>query len=223
MRRQGPVSFNSRAAIRVLLTFASLAKMKPKRTPASEPVETEAKIRVASLAAVRRLLVAAHGRLSRARALETNTLFDSVAGALSAQGKSLRVRDYGGASWLTLKGRVRVSAGLKSRPELETQVGSPEVQTQILISLGFLPRFRYQKRREVWTVGSCVVCLDDTPLGPFVEVEGSAAAIHRVSARLGLGPERFLSASYPALWFESGRTGDMVFPRSKPISAGKRE
>jgi len=190
--------------------------MPSKRKPASSPVETEAKIRVASLAVVRRRLAAKAGRLVTPRAFESNTLFDFPGDPLRLSGKSFRVRSYGEHGSVTLKGVAQVSGGLKSREELETPVDSPEMMTRILVALGLRPCFRYDKCREVWQLGQCVVCLDETPLGRFVEVEGVEREIHRVAALLGVGPDGFLSDSYPALWFAAGNTGDMVFAPGKP-------
>lgn len=190
--------------------------MTSKRKPAPNPQETEAKVRVPSFTAVRRRVAAAGGRLVTARTLETNTLFDSPRGSLRAAGKSFRVRRYGASGSITLKGVARVFEGVKSREELETLVSHPETMAQILVSLGFVPQFRYEKFREVWKMGKTLICLDETPIGRFVEVEGKVAAIHRVAAELGLGAHRFLSSSYPALWAESGKTGDMAFATRPP-------
>ena len=77
--------------------------------------------------------------------------------------------------------------------ELESEVSAPETMAEILVSLGLVPQFRYEKFREVWRVGQTVICLDETPIGRFVEIEGTAAAIHRIAAALGLSPDRFLS------------------------------
>jgi adenylate cyclase class 2 len=189
--------------------------MAPKRKPAETPVETEAKIRVPSVGAIRRRLAAAGGRKRSARSLEANTLFDAADRSLASQGRSFRVRRYGASGSVTLKGAARVTGGLKSRPEIETEVASPEAMAEILASLGFLPLFRYEKYREVWSLGGASICLDETPVGDFVEIEGTAASIHRVARKLGLEEGAFLSASYPALWAASGRTGDMIFPEGK--------
>ncbi|MBX7185796.1 MAG: class IV adenylate cyclase, partial [Vicinamibacteria bacterium] len=128
-------------------------------------METEAKIRVPSLPPVRRKVRKAGGRLLQPRAFEANTLFDVPDGALRASGRSFRVRRYGSQGVVTFKGVARVSGGVKSREELETEVASPEVFSEILNALGFVPQFRYEKFREMWKVGSTVVCLDETPLG----------------------------------------------------------
>jgi adenylate cyclase class 2 len=186
--------------------------MAPKRKPAVIPVETEAKIRVPSIAAIRRRLGVAGGRKRSGRALETNTLFDAADRSLASQGKSFRVRRYGAEGSVTLKGAARVAGGLKSRSEVETEVASPEALTEIVLSLGFLPLFRYEKFREVWSLSGALICLDETPVGDFVEIEGTEASIHRVARKLALDSAAFLSASYPALWAASGRTGDMLFP-----------
>jgi adenylate cyclase, class 2 len=166
--------------------------MSLKRKPASRPVETEAKIRVPSFVAVKRRMRAAGGRVLNARAMETNTLFDAPSRSLRAAGRSFRVRRYGSAGSVTLKGAPRVEGGLKSREELETHVASPEVLAEILLSLGFVPQFRYEKFREVWKMGATVICLDETPLGHFIEIEGSSTAIHRTAEALGIAASRFL-------------------------------
>lgn len=182
-------------------------------------METEAKIRVSSLHAVKRKIRATGGRLLNARTFEANTLFDVPSGALRESGRSFRVRRYGSNGSVTLKGVASVQGGVKSRGELETHVASPEVLAEILHALGFVPHFRYEKFREVWKVGGTVVCLDETPLGHFVEIEGALSAILRVAKALGFQASDFMSDSYPALWSAAGRADHMVFPA--PARAGK--
>lgn len=189
--------------------------MPSRRKPASNPVETEAKIRVASFGPIRRRIKASAGRLASARTFEQNTLLDAAGGSLRAAGKSFRVRRYGDGGTVTLKGVARVMGGLKSRQELETGVASPEMLVRIFGELGFRPQFQYEKFREVWELAKCVLCLDETPLGRFVEIEGTPREIHRVASLLGLGAENFLSDSYPVLWSKAGRRGDMVFAETK--------
>jgi adenylate cyclase class 2 len=190
-------------------------------------VETEAKIRVPSLLPVKRKIRKSGGRLLQARTFEANTLFDAPGGGLQASGRSFRVRRYGSQGVVTFKGVARVADGVKSREELETHVASPETFSEILHALGFVPQFRYEKFREMWKVGSTVVCLDETPLGAFVEIEGAISAIARVAKSLGLDVRDSLSDSYPALWSGAGRFDPMVFPpaagarRSPPRAAAR--
>lgn len=191
------------------------------RKSASPPVETEAKIRVAALSAVRRRLKTEGARRLTPRLLESNTLFDRLDGGLRAAGRSFRVRRYGAAGSVTLKGPVQLSGGLKSRLELETAVAAPEVLAEILTQLGYLPLFRYEKFRETWSLRGTVVCLDETPIGSFVEVEGRESSIRRAVAALGLDLVDSLTDSYPALWVASGRTGHMTFPEDR-VAARRR-
>ena len=68
----------------------------------------------------------------------------------------------------------------------------------MLEELGFVPIFRYQKRRESWRLGECRVELDEPPrIGLFVEIEGpDEGAIHSVQAKLGLGGLKDVPTSY---------------------------
>jgi adenylate cyclase class 2 len=184
-------------------------------------METEAKIRVSSLPAVRKRIRALAGRRLSPRTFESNTLFDRPDGGIRASGRSLRVRRYGSTGSVTLKGAARIEGGVKSREELETAVASPEVLARVLSALGFSPGFRYEKFREVWKVGSTVVCLDETPLGSFVEIEGGPGAIARTAEALDISSSEFLSDSYPALWSQAGCAGDMVFSESRAGNAAK--
>jgi adenylate cyclase class IV len=88
----------------------------------------------------------------------------------------------------------------------------------ILLRAGFRETFRYEKRREIWRLGRATVCLDATPLGAFVEIEGSPREIDRRARALGLKPASggtpSITASYPALWRAAGNRGDMLLSQS---------
>lgn len=118
---------------------------------------------------------------------------------------------------LTYKGPV-VPGILKIREELETDAGSAERLLAILAALGFTPVFRYEKRREEFTIPGAVVAVDETPIGTFVEIEGEAEAIHAAAARLGFSAADYVTTSYRQLYVASlpdgVAPGDMVFPTS---------
>ena len=84
----------------------------------------------------------------------------------------MRLRRAAGRAILTYKGPARFAGGVKMREERETAVSDPDEMEAILAALGFERRFRYEKRREEWTLEGCAVALDETPIGNFVEVEG---------------------------------------------------
>jgi len=126
----------------------------------------------------------------------------------------LRVRDDDGQAYLTFKGAVEPGP-LKVREEIETSATSPERLLAILAALGYSPVFRYEKYREELTVPGALIAIDDTPIGTFLEIEGSAEAIHDWAARLGFSPADYITASYRSLWVaaagDSGARGDMRF------------
>jgi adenylate cyclase class 2 len=164
--------------------------------------EIEIKIRVADLAGVRVRLELAGAVLESPRHFESNTLFDDSSHRLSNQQKTLRLRRAAGRAVLTFKGPVTFFGDVKSRSEVETTVGDPEALEEILRSAGFLPAFVYEKFREEYRLGSAVVCLDETPLGNFVEIESDPDSIEDLRRKLGLRAEDAVRQSYARLYFE---------------------
>jgi adenylate cyclase class 2 len=105
---------------------------------------------------------------------------------------------------------------MKTREEIETVVGRADDAQRILASLGFAPRFRYQKFREEFALDGLVIAIDETPVGTFVELEGEEAAIASIAQRLGRGPADYVVASYRSLFLEfrqarGGQGADMLF------------
>lgn len=182
----------------------------------SAHVETEVKIPVQDLAAVRDHLAGAGARRVHAALREENVLFDSASGRLAASGQVLRLRRTDRESILTLKGPARYEGTIKHREELETVVADGEVLTAILYRLDLLPLVRYEKERELWRLGEVDVCLDHTPMGDFVELEGPAADLELAARTLALDPARGVRGSYVTLWEEHRSAhpelpADMVF------------
>jgi adenylate cyclase class 2 len=88
----------------------------------------------------------------------------------------------------------------------------------MLERLGFLPWFRYEKFREEFAGPDVTFAIDETPVGTFVEIEGTETSIAAAAAALGRGPEHYILESYRALFVrdcsERGLPpGDMIFPR----------
>lgn len=164
-------------------------------------------------AAARKALGRAGARLVEGRAFEDNLLFDDPRGDLRGGGSILRLRRVPGGGSLTFKGARRVQDGLKTREEIETEVKDPDALELVLQRLGFRPAFRYQKYRETWSLHDQTVVVDETPIGDFIEIEGSPEGIHRVAQALGFSRADYLTDSYVGLFFASGGQGDMVFPK----------
>jgi adenylate cyclase class 2 len=179
--------------------------------------ETEIKIRFPSLEAAAKCLRAAGAQPLRDREREDNVLYDRATSTLQGEGKALRLRRTASGSLLTLKIPVPGERAHKVRIEHETSVGHPEAMARILRDLGFSPAYRYQKYRSLFRLDQVEVCLDETPLGCFVELEGEPDAIDRLARRLGFGPEDYIRDSYRKLHLDaiaagSAPPGDLLLP-----------
>lgn len=174
--------------------------------------ETEVKLRVRSAEEARGALGRIGARRVRPRHFEDNALYDDAQGSLAAAGSTLRIRRTDDGAVFTFKGpREERADGVKSRPEFETEAGDADALAAILGGLGYRRVFRYQKYREVYVWEDVEIVVDETPIGAFLEIEGVVDSIHRAAAALGRRQQEYLAESYAALFFASGRTGDMVF------------
>lgn len=183
--------------------------------------ETEIKLVVAQAGDVRKLLRRAGFRVRHRRSFEHNLVFDTSDRILVRRGCLLRLRTYAGQHWLTFKRPGGAPTQFKVREEFETAVEQPSVLREVFAALGLEPVFRYEKYRTVfegssrWRGGE--VMLDETPIGTYVELEGSRRWIERVASTVfGAGPDAYIVKNYAALhidWCrERGRPfGDMVF------------
>jgi adenylate cyclase, class 2 len=168
-------------------------------------VEIEAKIKVDNLEPVRarlRKLGARH----KSHRLELNTFFDTNDGSLVAADKGLRIRRNRDLRTrketliITFKG-PRHGGSLKSRDEFELEVDSYDDTIALFEALGYRPTLSFEKRRESWTLGKCLIELDELPrLGTFVEVEGpNAKLINALLARLELDHNPIVKDGYATL------------------------
>jgi adenylate cyclase class 2 len=140
---------------------------------------------------------------------EKNTLFDFRDGRLTRESSALRLRSYGDETVLTYKGPQVEDPELKIREEVETGVETFEAMERILKRVGLEPSFHYAKQREKFRLsrpgGSEVsLCIDETPFGWFVEIEGDPEDIRDVAARLGWSRDRFITRNYVDLYTEHG-------------------
>ncbi len=168
------------------------------------PIETEVKVALPDSIAILEEFGRLGLTLSVPRQFESNTIYDSPDGRLRQAGMLLRLRQAGSKSLITWKGQGE-SNKHKSRPELETTIGSIEVMQKVLGRLGFCPVFRYEKyRREFTENGNAagVVTLDETPIGDFLELEGEAEWIDEMAGRLRFSSKNYLLESYGQLYLD---------------------
>jgi len=176
---------------------------------AASGIETEIKLALADAAAGRAALRRAGFRVLKRRVFERNTVFDTPAQTLRQAGCLLRVRHAGRVITLTYKGPSDVSRH-KSREELETEVADAPAMTAVLGRLGFEPVFRYEKYRTEYrqSAGGGTAALDETPIGVYLELEGSAGWIDRAARQLGFAESQYITTSYAGLYFAwCGRRG----------------
>ena len=181
----------------------------------SQPVETEVKFCVVDLPALRDQLLAQGAMISEPRHLERNTLFDDAARSLTARGLLLRLR-RAIHTVITFKAPAppdAQSAQHKRRIEIETSVGDYDAAFAIFSALGYTPIWRYEKYRESFRLNDVHVTLDHTPIGDFVEIEGSPGAIRPVAERLGFDWSERNLKTYRELYVEMKGTdqGNMIF------------
>lgn len=161
----------------------------------SELREVEAKLHTPDLEAVKRALEAAGATLLKPRVFERNIRYDSNDGALTAAGNVLRLRQDEAVK-LTYKADASVERGIVSRFEAEVEVSDFETMDLILRRLGYEVALVYEKYRTTYTLDGAEIVLDELPFGTYTEIEGDAATIERVVAKLGLGACRRMAGSY---------------------------
>ncbi len=157
--------------------------------------EVEVKLYTPDLAGVREALEEARATLATPSVFERNVRYDRADGALMAQGIVLRLRQDEAVK-LTYKADASMERGIVSRFEAEVTVSDFETMDLILQRLGYELALVYEKYRTTYELAGAEVVLDELPYGNFTEIEGDAATIERVVARLGLSGCRRMRASY---------------------------
>jgi adenylate cyclase, class 2 len=209
--------------------------------------EIEVKLRVSEVSRLRRLLRRL-GAIPGGRVFESNTLYDDAQSHLRKSGRLLRLRieipartlkppasakdgqlppvRHALLTYKALVPRKGIAPGqerYKVREEVEVQIGDPSGLEMILGGLGLRPGFLYEKFRTTYRLPglkNLVVVLDETPIGAFLELEGSKSAIDRAARHFAYAPRDYIAATYWRLYRdECRRRGvrprNMVFSRRK--------
>jgi adenylate cyclase, class 2 len=170
--------------------------------------EIEIKLRIRDVAAliakIRWLGAACEGRV-----FEENTLFDTPESDFRRSGRLLRVRIEMAAPSGSLPGGKRhavvtskmpapasARSSYKEKLERELRIRSPERWHTVLGSLGFKPGFCYEKYRTTFRLPGLHLGLDETPVGAFLELEGSPQAIDRAARLLGFSRRDYIRGTY---------------------------
>lgn len=112
---------------------------------------------------------------------------------------------------MTFKGKVMEDPLLKKREELQTGIQEPAAARAMLEALGLQVCFHYSKFREIHLLvrygQKLEVCLDQTPVGTFVEIEGPEIEIQQLAKEFGWNRDSFIRKDYVQLYQETERSG----------------
>ena len=179
--------------------------------------ETEIKLAVKDARSARRRLREAGFVVSRPRVFEANMVFDTPELSLRASSRLLRIRQAGRVATLTYKG-VPATGKYKSREELELEIGNAAAMMSIMERLGYHRMFRYEKYRTEFRQPrrAGVAMLDETPVGVYLELEGTPHWIDLTARRLGFKESDYITASYGRVYLDwcaahGCKPGDMTF------------
>jgi adenylate cyclase class 2 len=237
VRLRGEVSFGRQSHLASAARLYSAGSMAP---PTNQ--EIEIKLRVHDLAA---LLIGLRriGAASKGRVFERNTIYDAPGSTLRQAGRLLRLRletlvprsaPVSGTRLVRPKLRPRRAiltgkapahwrgpraspARYKERLERELVLRNPTQFARAIISLGLRPSFIYEKFRSTFELPDLHLDLDETPVGTFLELEGSPGAIDRAARALGFTPRDYFRGTYWDVYAaDCHRRGrplkNMVFP-----------
>ena len=146
------------------------------------------------------------------RTYEHNILYDTPGRDLRARREVLRIRQYGGLCTITHKRQPDQqdpvdTTRYKVRIETETIVAEGAALAEILLRLGYVPVFVYEKYRTEWShpINSdsdaiAHLVIDETPIGNYAELEGPTDWIDRTLVELNIDPATCLTDSYGKLF-----------------------
>jgi adenylate cyclase class 2 len=169
--------------------------------------EIEIKLRVRDPRALKRQLKNVGFRTTRARHFERNVVFDFPDRRLRKSRCLLRLRFVDGKGLLTFKGTPVRAGRYKIRHEIEAGVEDAERLEGILQEVGLREIFRYEKFRTAFALRSGsnrhvkhLLLYDETPIGNYVELEGSKRWIDLIARRLGYVRADYIPESYGTLY-----------------------
>jgi adenylate cyclase, class 2 len=172
--------------------------------------ETEVKIKIEDPADFCRQLEALGSARFSARHFEDNHLLDFLNESLHLQHRLVRIRKVEGRGILTYKGTPRPDGLFKTREELETGLENADLALRIFQQIGMQVYFRYQKYRQEFEMDGVLIAVDETPIGNYVELEGTKESIRSLAQKLGFKESQFVSLSYYALYAEHCRNTGTV-------------
>lgn len=162
-------------------------------------IEQEIKLKFSDYEAARQAVITAGGRLVRSQRTQDDRFLDTTDDRLSLSGCALRMRREPDVTTLTFKGPMQPGP-VKSREEIESTVADADAIEALLGNLGYAEWWRIAKVREDYLIGETKVFIDQTPVGVFVEIEGTIDVIAATARALGREPRDYILDSYRSLY-----------------------
>jgi adenylate cyclase class 2 len=159
-------------------------------------LEIEIKIRVKDIKSFLIKVQEKGAVLKKDRYLEENILYDFPSKLLYKKQHAIRLRKIKKKHFITFKGSPQKSRKFKMREEFETEVKNGKQMKKILKSLGLISIFEYKKFRTVYKKKKLKICLDELPIGNFIELEGERNDIVKFAEELGYSKKDFIKLDY---------------------------
>lgn len=169
-------------------------------------IEVEVKYRIKDLESYQQRLISSGGQF-RKKEHQEDTYFTSPTHDLLKNDEILRVRRINqNNGTLTYKGPNRNKDGSKSRKEIETQVKSPGLLSEILRTLDFSIDAKVIKNRRFFELKESTVVVDEVEdLGRYAEIErvvesnkaeNAREKISALASKLGLKETQIVPETY---------------------------
>ena len=176
------------------------------------PTETEVKIKIEAVEPVRQKILALKAELYKKRALQTDVYFGNP--RIRKKDQTLKIRDN---AIFTYKGPSEKKKNIRSNEEIEIRIDNAAYLQMILERIGYLPYWKKERYRESFLLNMTQICIDETPMGNFIEIEGKQENIIDIAKKLGFSQKNFIAEGYGKLWREYAKKnklkGDMVFKK----------
>lgn len=162
--------------------------------------EIEVKVPVKDFKEIKKILKNIKARKKCKETLEKNILFDNKELKIVEKRWVFRLRKFGKKTILTLKTTAKGKKGFKVREEINVNLDDFEKMGKFLKKIGFFEVFYYEKFREDYDFNGLNISLDRTPVGNYVELEGSYEKILDFLNKLDIPLNQTLSLSYLQLF-----------------------
>lgn len=191
-----------------------------------QQLEIELKFFVRDPAVLRQQLIAT-GAQTRGQHFEATFQLDTSERSLAAKDVLLRMRqfDHQAAGCLVTAKLPSGDSdpGFKTLREIEFVADDHEAVLALFEVLGYGPVWSYERRREILDWDGVEICLDELPIGWFVELEGAKTDILNRVERLGLSMQKRITISYGEMFRFVCRAagldaGDLTFSAFESIT-----